>query len=221
LDRAPGLRPLPDTTRPVDSESDRNNAERRRARVSFRAAADTERGTASFRGSPVLGLSQGSSRYRGERVLLIAESEMAAALLGTVRFYDLDRGWGFLTPDDGGPDVFVARFQVAAAGLDALWQGDIVEFRREPDAGRGGVRAVALELVEAAPLETGRVRMYDPDRGFGFVVADLDGASIYVGARALDDAGIATLRGGDAVEFSRHDAPRSPFAERLRVLSND
>ncbi len=64
---------------------------------------------------------------------------------GKVRFYDADKGFGFITKDDGG-DVFV-RSSVLPAGITALKTGQRVEFGVMD--GRRGEQALSLELLEA------------------------------------------------------------------------
>lgn len=47
---------------------------------------------------------------------------------GTVKWFNEDRGYGFITPDDGGRDVFVHVKEVQKAGRSSLVQGTLVEF---------------------------------------------------------------------------------------------
>ena len=57
---------------------------------------------------------------------------------GTVKFYNDQKGFGFIAPDNGGKDVFVHATAVEAAGMRALNEGDRVSFELEDDRkGRG------------------------------------------------------------------------------------
>ena len=57
---------------------------------------------------------------------------------GTVKFFNTAKGFGFITPDEGGKDVFVHATAVEAAGMRALNEGDRVSFELEDDRkGRG------------------------------------------------------------------------------------
>jgi CspA family cold shock protein len=57
---------------------------------------------------------------------------------GTVKFFNSAKGFGFITPDEGGKDVFVHATAVEAAGMRALNEGDRVSFELEDDRkGRG------------------------------------------------------------------------------------
>jgi cold shock protein len=47
---------------------------------------------------------------------------------GRVKFFNTDRGYGFIAPDDGGPDVFVHVHDVEAAGMRTLVAGQLVPY---------------------------------------------------------------------------------------------
>lgn len=62
---------------------------------------------------------------------------------GTVKWFNADKGYGFIAPDEGGKDVFVHITAVRAAGLDGLQDNQKVEY--ELRSGRDG-RASADDL---------------------------------------------------------------------------
>ncbi|MGY6706894.1 MAG: cold-shock protein [Rhizobiaceae bacterium] len=66
---------------------------------------------------------------------------------GTVKFFNLDKGYGFITPDDGQRDVFVHISAVQASGLTGLEDGQKVSFETEPDNRGKGPKAVNLSLL--------------------------------------------------------------------------
>jgi CspA family cold shock protein len=47
---------------------------------------------------------------------------------GTVKWFNNAKGYGFITPDDGGADVFVHHTGIAGDGFKSLTEGDKVEF---------------------------------------------------------------------------------------------
>jgi cold shock protein len=51
---------------------------------------------------------------------------------GRVKFFNTDRGFGFILPDDGGPDVFVHVHDVEAAGMKMLVADQLVEYELGP-----------------------------------------------------------------------------------------
>lgn len=65
---------------------------------------------------------------------------------GTVKWFNGQKGYGFIEPEDGGGDVFVHISAVERAGLTSLNEGQKVEFEREK--GRNGkIAAVDLRAV--------------------------------------------------------------------------
>ena len=62
--------------------------------------------------------------------------------MGTVKFYNGQRGFGFIQPDDGGKDVFVHATALERAGMRGLAEGQKVSFNTEQDR-RTGKTAVA------------------------------------------------------------------------------
>jgi len=66
---------------------------------------------------------------------------------GTVKFFNPDKGYGFIKPDDGGRDIFVHVTAVEQAGLNSLNEGQRVSFEVEPDKKGKGPKAVNLQLV--------------------------------------------------------------------------
>jgi CspA family cold shock protein len=65
--------------------------------------------------------------------------------IGTVKFFNATKGFGFIAPEDGGKDVFVHATAVEAAGLRSLAEGQKVSFDIQPDA--RGAKATNLKLV--------------------------------------------------------------------------
>ena len=66
---------------------------------------------------------------------------------GTVKFFNASKGFGFIQPDDGGPDVFVHISAVERAGLRDLREGQVVAFDIEQDRS-GKASATNLRLAE-------------------------------------------------------------------------
>jgi len=64
---------------------------------------------------------------------------------GTVKFFNTEKGYGFIKPDDGGRDVFVHVSAVMSSGLGTLNEGQRISFEIEPDKRGKGPKAVNLQ----------------------------------------------------------------------------
>ena len=62
---------------------------------------------------------------------------------GTVKFFNVTRGFGFISPEDGSKDVFVHISAVEQSGMSGLEEGQTVSFEIQPDA--RGPKAVNLQ----------------------------------------------------------------------------
>ena len=78
----------------------------------------------------------GQAEQRGE--------EFPMAMTGVVKFFNAERGYGFIKPDDGGRDVFVHITAVERAGLKNLIEGQRITFEVEPVKKGKGPKAVDL-----------------------------------------------------------------------------
>ncbi len=63
--------------------------------------------------------------------------------IGTVKWFNESKGFGFIVPDDGGEDIFVHHSNIAAEGYRSLEEGQKVEF--EAGQGRKGPEATNVK----------------------------------------------------------------------------
>jgi CspA family cold shock protein len=66
---------------------------------------------------------------------------------GTVKWFNGQKGFGFIQPDDGGSDVFVHISAVERAGMSGLNEGQKVSFELERDQRSGKTSAGQLQAV--------------------------------------------------------------------------
>jgi CspA family cold shock protein len=64
--------------------------------------------------------------------------------VGTVKFFNTNKGFGFISPDDGGKDVFVHATAVERSGMGSLREGQKVSFDSETDRRSGKTAATNL-----------------------------------------------------------------------------
>jgi CspA family cold shock protein len=65
---------------------------------------------------------------------------------GTVKFYNANKGYGFIIPDGGGQDVFVHGRALTHSGIDGLRDGQRVRFETEEDERGRGTQAAKLAV---------------------------------------------------------------------------
>jgi CspA family cold shock protein len=110
--------------------------------------------------------------------------------IGSVKFFDTAKGFGFLIPDAGGQDVFVDKAAVRSAGLSALEKGQRFSYELAQDA-KGASKAVKLETI-GAPIAVGSAENYS--REYARQAEPLNGSSAATGRFSF-----AARRGGKVV----------------------
>ena len=66
--------------------------------------------------------------------------------IGKVKFFNIHKGFGFITPDEGGNDAFVHVSAVEKAGMNSLVQDQRVSYKLQTDQ-RGKTSAVQIETL--------------------------------------------------------------------------
>jgi CspA family cold shock protein len=66
---------------------------------------------------------------------------------GTVKFFNQAKGYGFVTPEEGGKDVFVHITAVQKSGIPELNEGTKISFDVQDDAQGRGPQAIELQLI--------------------------------------------------------------------------
>ena len=146
---------------------------------------------------------------------------------GTVKWYNPEKGFGFIERDSGGDDLFVHR---SAIGYQSLGEGDRVEFREGQGAkGPSAEDIVVLETNPnprprragaptvdpmSLPVASGVVDRFDDLKGFGFIKPDNGGSNVFFHQSAL---GGARVYQGDHVEFRLGEGPKGPRAELVQI----
>lgn len=145
---------------------------------------------------------------------------------GIVKFFNGQKGFGFIVRDDGGEDVFVHISAVEQAGLTGLAEGQPLEFTLVDRGGR--VSATNLK-IEGEPMPVtggggagagprggdrggpqrqltgekvvGTVKFFNSMKGFGFISRDDGQPDAFVHISAVERAGMVSLNEGDRIEF--------------------
>jgi CspA family cold shock protein len=85
-------------------------------------------------------------------------------MIGTVRWFNLQKGYGFIHPDDGSPNIFVHMSTVESAGMSDLKEGRRVIFESHRDERTGDACAVSLKpfVFETTPPLDDRYAITNP-----------------------------------------------------------
>lgn len=134
---------------------------------------------------------------------------------GVVKFFNPQKGFGFIVRDDGGEDVFVHISAVEQAGMTDLADGQPVEFTLVDRGGRISATNIRIE-GEPMPVERaergpqrqltgekaqGTVKFFNSMKGFGFIQRDDGQPDAFVHISAVERAGLPTLNEGDRLSF--------------------
>ena len=156
---------------------------------------------------------------------------------GVVKFFNPQKGFGFIVRDDGGEDVFVHISAVEQAGLTDLADGQPLEFTLVDRGGRISATNLRIE-GDPMPVErtggsagagaagggggpqrqltgekaSGTVKFFNAMKGFGFIQRDDGQPDAFVHISAVERAGMPTLNEGDRLEFELEVDRRGKYA---------
>ena len=63
--------------------------------------------------------------------------------IGTVKFFNEQKGFGFIAPEDGSKDVFVHKTAVRSAGMDTLVEGQRIQYEVVQERGKSAAGNLA------------------------------------------------------------------------------
>ncbi|WP_322645572.1 cold-shock protein [Oerskovia flava] len=140
---------------------------------------------------------------------------------GTVRWFDADRGFGFIDLGNEAEDLFVHASEIVGDdGPKQLREGQAVEFEvgegsRGPQARR--VRVTGERAADAPVGVLGTVTWYEPAKGYGFVTPDDGRGETFVHSSAIVGGGVISQ--GQRVAFLVVDGEKGPQADHLLPLA--
>jgi len=168
-------------------------------------------------------------------------AQVVGAGTGKVKFFNSQKGFGFIQRDEGGDDVFVHISQVERAGLEGLAEGQELAFNLVDRGGK--VSAADLQVVgDVVPVTeksggapggaggsggapggqaqrqltgekaVGTVKFFNAMKGFGFITRDDGKEDAFVHISAVERSGLPGINEGDRFEFDLEVDRRGKFS---------
>ncbi len=146
-------------------------------------------------------------------------SRMPAQIVGTgkgiVKFFNVQKGFGFIQQEGGGEDIFVHISAVERAGLEGLAEGQELQYNLVDRGGKVSAQdlqvvgdVIAVAARPAAPSReltgervTGTVKFFNAMKGFGFLVRDDGQPDAFVHISAVERSGLSALNEGERYQF--------------------
>jgi len=147
---------------------------------------------------------------------------------GYVKWFNASKGFGFITPEDGGDDLFVHQSSILVSGFRMLSESEVVQY--DIDISEGKHKAINVAAAgggqgsggrgggggRAAPAgprkwpegvdpsegkQIGCVKWFNSEKGFGFIAPASGGKDLFVHHSAIASPGFRSLMEGEEVEF--------------------
>jgi CspA family cold shock protein len=169
------------------------------------------------------------------------EAPSGPPVSGVVKWFSPEKGFGFVALSDGSGDAFLHGSVLAQSGIGAVQPGDTLEVRVGP--GHKGPHVTEVLSVHSSiavpvaprrssftsatsdsPLpdtgveETGTVKWFNPEKGYGFIARDSGGKDVFVHVSALERSGIEGLSEGQTVVLDVVEGRKGPEATRVRLI---
>ncbi|WP_100260211.1 cold-shock protein [Qipengyuania seohaensis] len=146
-------------------------------------------------------------------------NRMPAQVVGTgkgkVKFFNTQKGFGFIQQDTGGEDIFVHISAVERAGLEGLAEGQELEFNLVDRGGKVSAQdlqvvgdVIAVETRAETPRReltgekaSGTVKFFNSMKGFGFLTRDDGQPDAFVHISAVERSGLSAINEGERYEF--------------------
>jgi CspA family cold shock protein len=160
---------------------------------------------------------------------------------GVVKWFNPDKGFGFVELSDGSGDAFLHESMLAQSGITTVQPGETVEVRVGPGhTGPHVTEIISVDSSTAVPAtpwrsnfgattsngsssgiaveETGTVKWFNTEKGFGFIAQDGGGKDVFVHVSALERSGIERLSEGQTVIVDVVEGRKGFEAARVRLI---
>jgi CspA family cold shock protein len=141
-----------------------------------------------------------------------------------VKWFNAEKGFGFVEMTEGTGDVFLHASVLARTGVTAVSPAPAPRGPRPAGGGygtpaglSGGQRRSFDSPGPSGPEQQGTVKWYNTSKGFGFIAPEDGGKDVFVHASALRRAGLTELAEGQRVTIQVTQGQKGPEAASIRI----
>ncbi|MGR3434755.1 MAG: cold-shock protein [Shimia sp.] len=164
------------------------------------------------------------------------ENDTARRVVGTIKWFDPAKGYGFVTSEDERRDILLHANVLRNFGQSSVADGvDVTVMAIDTARGVQAIEVLAIaapvpvapppldDLADLTPerratllVEPARVKWFDPGKGFGFANAFGSDDDIFIHIEVLRQSGFADLQPGEAICLQIIDGSRGKIAASVR-----
>jgi cold shock protein len=165
------------------------------------------------------------------------EAPSGPPVSGVVKWFSPEKGFGFVELSHGSGDAFLHGSVLTQGGIAAVQPGETLEVRVCPGhKGPHVTEVVSVDSSTATPVasrrssaqattlngpsveETGTVKWFNAERGYGFIAPNSGGKDVFVHISALERSGMQGLSEGQSVVVDVVEGRKGPEAARIRLV---
>ena len=154
---------------------------------------------------------------------------------GHVKWFDPEKGYGFVVSDEGGPDILLHVNVLRSFGQNSIAEGAAIEIMtHNTDRGPQAAEVISVDapsqvetimpadfaelyptVIESVPLEAARVKWFNKEKGFGFANVFGSSEDVFLHIGVLRQTGLAELQTGEALAVRVIDGKRGRMAAQV------